>query len=147
MNQQRLGGIIFAIFSAAYLFFATDITVTNKGSFSARTFPYILGTMGLIVSLLLIVLPSSQKTIAFLVQLKWAAVFYMSLAMLAYAFLLPRIGFIIATILFLNVCFLIMHERKWRHMFYTSFSLTCIFWLLLTQILDIYLAPGSWWMG
>ncbi|BBM87624.1 tripartite tricarboxylate transporter TctB family protein [Candidatus Uabimicrobium amorphum] len=146
MNEQRVGGVIFFVFCALYLFFATDITVTSESTFSARTFPYILGVMGCIVSLLLIVLPSIQKTIA-LTQLKWSAVFAMCLAMLVYAFLLSRIGFIIATILFLNTCFIIMRERKWRHMFYTSFSLTCIFWLLLTQVLNIYLAPGSWWMG
>ncbi|WP_372370562.1 tripartite tricarboxylate transporter TctB family protein [Candidatus Uabimicrobium sp. HlEnr_7] len=147
MNQQQAGGVIFAIFSIAYLFFAKDINVSENSVFSARTFPYILGICGTVISFLLIMPSPSKKSISFLLKLKWTAVFSVSVAMLLYAFLLPRLGFIIATILFLNTAFVIMGEKKWRHMFYTSFSLTCVFWLLLTQMLDIYLSPGSWWMG
>lgn len=135
------------IFSTLYLLFATDIKIIDENSFSARTFPYILGSIGIIVSFLLVVLPSPKETLSSLLKIKWISVLYTCMVMLIYAFLLPRIGFIFATILFLNICFLIMGEKKWRRMFYTSFSLTCVFWVLLTQVLSVYLAPGSWWMG
>ena len=145
MNQQQGGGIIFAIFSLLYLLFAQDIETVNQANFNARTFPYILGTLGMIVSLLLIMTSSSQQSFFSLFKLKWTKVILLSVTMIGYAALLPRVGFLLATILFLNVCFLIMNENRWRVMFYASFSLTCGFWFILTQLLNIHLSSGSWW--
>jgi putative tricarboxylic transport membrane protein len=63
--------------------------------------------------------------------------------MIAYGLALEWLGFLVATTLFLLIGFWLLGERRPKIMLAVSVPFTLGFWLLLTQALDIYLAPGQ----
>ena len=67
------------------------------------------------------------------------------LLMVIYSALLDPLGFIVATLIFLISGFWVMGERRARIVLFASVPMVVFFWLLMTQLLDIYLAPGSIW--
>ena len=61
-----------------------------------------------------------------------------------YAFLLPWSGFVITTVVFLWLAFLVMGERMWSRMTIVAILLPVAFqWLM--SLLGIYLDPGELW--
>ena len=67
------------------------------------------------------------------------------LLMVIYSTLLEPLGFIVSTLLFLIAGFWVMGERRGRILLLSSVPMVVIFWLVMTQLLDIYLAAGTFW--
>ena len=63
-----------------------------------------------------------------------------------YAFLLPWSGFVITTVVFLWLAFLVMGERQWSRMTIVAILLPVAFQWLMSS-LGIYLDPGELWTG
>jgi putative tricarboxylic transport membrane protein len=64
-----------------------------------------------------------------------------------YGLSLDWIGFLLATILFLMGGFYILGERRWKILLSVSIGFVVVFWYSLTQLLEIYLAPGRLFAG
>lgn len=65
--------------------------------------------------------------------------------MTVYALSLEGLGFILATLLFLGCGFVIMGERRLKVLLLAAVPIVLLFWVLMTQVLGIYLAAGSLW--
>jgi len=78
-------------------------------------------------------------------RLHWHPVIRLCLVMLAYGYLMPSLGFILATTLFLVAGFLILGERRCSILLFLPLVFSLVFFLLMTEGLGLYLSPGSLW--
>jgi len=151
MTKNRIGSLFFLIFSATYFYYSFDIRIMQVGYIevmTARTFPYYLGVLGISVSILMLILSFVKFDVDDIFDFEKFKTFdfkkglYFVLAMLFYGYTIRTLGFIIATIIFLIIGFKILEERNLKIIIFTSFGVSIVFWLLLTQVLGVYMAQG-----
>ncbi len=65
--------------------------------------------------------------------------------MIFYGATLEPFGFIISTITFLILGYLILGERRVKTLILASVPVVIIFWAIMTQLLGIYLSSGDLW--
>ncbi len=151
MVKSRVGALFFLIFSAFYFYKSFDIHLLN-GTFydamTARTFPYYLGILGMLVSSLILIfsfIKTDEEDFFDMTKLRtydFKKGIYLVLSMIFYGYTIRSLGFVIATIIFLIAGFKILEEKSWKVILLTSFGVSIIFWLLLTKLLGIYIENG-----
>ncbi len=149
--------------------------VGTEQAFTARTLPFTLSIIGGGCSLLLILIacigilkkkqdaknstaiteePTSEHTIPEpnttdpteqKPTMHWKTLGLFLVLMTLYAFFFPLIGFILATTGFIFGGAFILGERRVLRTLGISLAIVMGFWLIISQLLDIYLAPGSVW--
>jgi putative tricarboxylic transport membrane protein len=67
---------------------------------------------------------------------------YFVLAMIFYGFTIRTLGFIISTIIFLLIGFILLKERNIKRILIISCSVSIGFYLLLNNVLGVYIDPG-----
>ncbi len=145
MCRDRVGGLIFLAACLTYGYQTTLIPLfpgDEYEAFTARTLPYMLTAAGIVLSLLLIVMAQPDEKSGAVLDFDWFLLGAFILLMTGYGFGLTWLGFILATSLFLLAGFWLLGERRKSILFGASFPFVTAFWLLLTQVLDIYLEPG-----
>lgn len=148
LSKTRVGGLAFLLLSLAYGYSATSIPLfpgEETEPFSARTLPYFLAALGCGLSLFLLLFGrdgdrADENAIA---GMDWPLAASLLVLMVAYGLALEWLGFLVATTLFLIIGFRLLGERRPKILLAVSVPFTVGFWLLLTQALDIYLAPGQ----
>ena len=143
--KDRIGGLIFLALSIGYGFSITLIPMYPGDEyevFTAKTLPTALAILGAILSLVLIV-SARNETKSELPSLDWTIALKLIALMVSYGVILEPLGFLIATSVFLFVGYWILGERRKLILFLCSVPLVIFFWYVLTQLLDIYLAPGA----
>lgn len=151
MNKDRIGALFFLVLSLFYglMTFKIPLNVMAKtASFTARTVPITLAVCGIIISLLILILPSpdadGRNTIIKTFRgFKWKRAGLLLVLMIFYGLIIKLAGFIISTILFLIVGFRILGEKRVKILLLASIPFVVVFWFLLNKILGIYLEPGS----
>ncbi len=151
MVKSRIGALFFMIFSAFYFYKSFDIHLL-KGNYyevmTAQTFPHYLGILGMLVSFLIFVfsfLKIDKDDFLDIEKLKkydFKKGIYLVLSMIFYGYTIRSLGFVISTIFFLILGFKILEEKSWKIILLTSFGISILFWLLLTQLLGIYVENG-----
>ncbi|NNG05755.1 MAG: tripartite tricarboxylate transporter TctB family protein [Inquilinus sp.] len=156
MTRDRIGALFFLAVSIAYGLMSLDIRVPPFASegFTARSLPLALSAAGTLIAFLMLVLPQKDgpgvepagRFLAGLGGFDWPRIAGLALNMLAYGFLLTRVGFLVSTILFLIVGYRLLGERRWHVLLLASVPVVVVFWAILTQLLDIFLgsALGRW---
>ncbi|MGY5450236.1 tripartite tricarboxylate transporter TctB family protein [Agarivorans sp. MS3-6] len=147
ISNQRIGGLIFLLFSLFYGYFSYDIPLFSGAEFepfTPRTLPQFLALSGITCSAILLITGGSDFRVS-VKHLVWQPVAKLLVAMFAYGLLVNWLGFVLATIIFLVVSFRVMGETKHKKAATVAVIFTVVFWALLTQILDIYLEPGQLW--
>ena len=165
MTRDRVGALFFLALSIAYGILAQDIRVLGFGAetqpFTPRTMPTALAFLGGTIAFLMLVLPprpsqrDADEAADAAGEIKvpggpfvgwgrfdWWRLAGLGVAMAFYASLLTRLGFVIATTLFLVAGYLILGERRVGVLVGASLPVVVVFWAIMTQLLDIYLAPG-----
>lgn len=150
MTKNVIGSIFFLAFSCFYFFNVFNIKEMPGAEWevmTASTFPFYLGITGIVVSLLLLFLSFLNKekdflSMAYLRSLDFKTVGYFVIIMIFYGFTIRPLGFIIATILFLAAGFIILQERNIKRVLIISVSVSVGFYLLLNNILGVYIDPG-----
>lgn len=145
INSSRVGGIVFLVLSCLYGYFANDIPLdffSEQEPFNARSMPRFIAACGILVSVLLIVTPSSVTDWRAIRALNWRPALLLLAMMSAYGFMMEPLGFGIATVAFLSAAFVVLGERKPRRILLVTVPLVLGFWLLMDQ-LGIYLGPGT----
>ena len=164
MTRDRIGALFFLALSIAYGILAQDIRVLGFGAetqpFTPRTMPTALAVIGGTIAFLMLVLPprppeSKADDAADAGQIEvpggpfagwgrfdWWRLAGLGVTMVVYASLLTMLGFIVATTLFLMAGYLILGERRIGMLIGASLPVVVVFWAIMTQLLDIYLAPG-----
>ncbi|OZG70707.1 hypothetical protein BTA51_24255 [Hahella sp. CCB-MM4] len=148
ISRDQIAGLVFLVFSLAYGYYATDIALLPGEEFepiNARSMPYVLSALGSVLSFFFVL--ASWRSAATLKplnlqQLAWKPVLALLVVMVIYGLILDWIGFVVSTALFLIAGFRIMGERRPKILFGVSIPFVGVSWFCLTQLLDIYLAPG-----
>ena len=110
--------------------------------------PYALSVAGIVLSLLIIVLPSFDKENAVTARqalsgLDWKRAAWLTGLLILYAMAMPWIGFTIASILFMSGGVMLLGERSLKRILLASIPLVVVLWFLLTKVLGMYIAPGE----
>ena len=151
MSKDKVGALFFLILSIVYGVLAFDIPLMFGGEdevFTARTLPFALSICGIVISLLILFLPSGSSdskakvTEAFR-GLNWKRVIQLAVLMILYGLTIRWLGFIISTSLFLICLYRLLGERRIQVLLVASVPLVVVFWFLMTKILGVYLAPGE----
>ena len=146
MTRERMGALFFLALSLGYGALALQIELfpgSEHQLFTARTLPLGLAVAGIVVSFLMLVLPSRPAESAPAVAgFNWAKVAGLCVLMLFYGATITRLGFVVSTSLFLIGGILLLGERRWHVALGLSLPVALAFWALLTQLLGIYLEPG-----
>jgi putative tricarboxylic transport membrane protein len=151
MNKDRVGALILLAFSIAYGLLAFKIPLTfiaQQETFNARTFPFALGIIGSILSILILVLPSGKSedrtpVKAVFQGLDWTRVGIIIGLMIVYGLTLRFLGFVISSIIFLGGGFYTLGERRLWMLFVGAVPLVLFIWFLMSKILGMYIAPGE----
>lgn len=151
MNSEKIGAFLCLLFSVAYGLGAFTIPLTFLSQdevINARTMPFALGIAGVVISLLIILLPtieaegrrSLKEAFA---GLDWQrAIWFLGITVI-YGLIMKWLGFIISSILFLNAGFYILGERSLKLMVLASVPLVIGLFFLMSFILGMYIAPGE----
>lgn len=139
------------LFSIAYGILATKIPLSflaQQEFFTSRTMPYALSVLGIILSFLILVLPTAdpdgRKSLKTVTKgMDWRRAIFLVILMIIYGLTMKWLGFIIASILFLNGGFFILGERRIKGMILASVPLVVALWFIMAALLGVYIAPGE----
>ena len=150
LNKDQVGALVFLLLSITYGYYSTQIDLLPGDEFEAfhaRSLPTTLAAIGSLLSIILLII-SSYKTADDSSSLNLRNLNFVLTAQLLglitlFALLLPWIGFLPGTILFLSGGYWLLGERRLRILMLASIPFASGIWFILTQLLDIYLAPGQ----
>jgi len=146
ITKDHIGGLVFLCLSAAYGFYIADIPMLPGDEyepFNAQTVPTMLAYMGGILSIALIL--TARRDRSEQLSLKgydFAIVIKLLALVVIFGLALEWVGFLVSTILFLIGGYWLLGERKWKTLLIASVPFAVFIWFALSQLLDIYLAPG-----
>ena len=112
--------------------------------FSPRTMPAALAVGGALLCLLRVVqcLQHPDEDAVALGGFDWTRATLLCVVMIGYGLLFEPLGFVLATTLFLVAGFVILGERRVVVLALLPLLFTLLFWLVMTRLLGMYLAPG-----
>lgn len=145
LSKERIGALFFLVISIFYGFYASEIKLypgDELEPITARTLPYVLSILGVAFSFVLLVTGKGKSSTIMTRGLDWQPVVILMSLTLIYGLALDWLGFFISTILFLIGGFRTLGEKRIKILLLVSIPFVFIFWFSLTQLLDIYLAPG-----
>lgn len=150
LSKERIGALFFLLLSVVYGYYGSEIQLFPGDEFepmTARTLPYVLAGLGIGLSLVLLLTAQADGQQAGPPAREWQPVLLLIGLTLLYGLTLDWLGFPVATIFFLIGGFWILGERRWKILLQVAIPFVLIFWLGLTQLLEIYLAPGRLFAG
>ena len=149
MSKNRLGALVILVFSVGYGYLALDLPSipSFEDAIDPSSLPIALSIVGVVISMLIFLIPAESPSI---VTTALSAIKPRNLCrvggllalMIAYGTAMNPLGFLISTVFFLVTGFWIMGERKPKTILIISIVTAFLFWLSLTQFLDIYLDSG-----
>ncbi|WP_136679924.1 tripartite tricarboxylate transporter TctB family protein [Neptunomonas sp. XY-337] len=151
MTKDHIGGLIFLLLSIAYGYYARQIPLLPGDEFEpfhAQSLPNALAIIGAALALVLLITASKQPDDRLqLSGYHFLLVAKLLLLTVAFALALNWIGFLLATLLFLIGGYWLLGERRIKVLLIASVPFAVAIWFILTQLLDIYLAPGRLFAG
>ena len=149
-RDHRIATAILFVAFAAYGLEALTIPLfpgQELEPFKPRTMPLALAVAGLLlcgIRVLQLSRGADAEAGMRLDGLHWMPVLRLCLAMLAYGYLMIPLGFVLATTLFLVAGFLVLGERRRSILLFLPLAFSVAFFIVMTQGLGLYLAPGTW---
>jgi putative tricarboxylic transport membrane protein len=151
IKSEKMGALFILALSMAYGFYAFKIPLiflSQGEALNARTMPYALSIAGIVLSLLILILPSFEERKAMTVKkalggLDWRRTAWFTGLMIVYSVSMPWIGFVIASIGFMAGGVMILGERNFKVILLASVPLVIGLWFILTKVLGMYIAPGE----
>ena len=143
LTRDRIGALLMLAFSAAYGALSFRIPLLpfqEAAAFTARTAPKALAVLGVALSLMLIVKPSSHARIE-AEGFHWGRGAILCGLMLVYAATVRPFGFVPATTLFLIGGFLTLGERRPLVLLIASIPVVVGFWAMMDRGLDVSVRP------
>ena len=112
--------------------------------FSPRTMPAALAIGGALLCLLRVVrcLRHPEAETVMLDGYDWARAGLLCAAMIGYGLLFEPLGFMLSTAVFLGAGFAVLGERRLPVLVLLPLAFSLLFWLIMTRVLSLYLAPG-----
>jgi len=154
LTRDRVGGLIFLALSLSYGYHAGQLEMLPGDEFepfTARTMPLALAAIGTLLSSLLFI-TAMMKPVSSDDQISVEG-FDLALTgkllglIVLFGLALHWIGFLLATVLFLLGGYWLLGERRPKVLLLASVPFAIGIWVILAQLLDIYLAPGQLFMS
>ena len=151
LSKERIGALFFLVLSITYGYYGGEIRLypgDELEPMNAQTLPYVLSIMGIGLSLFLLI--TGKATAGHKAEQQsneWLPVFLLIGLTVIYGLTLDWLGFLVSTTLFLICGFWILGEHRWSVLLKVAVPFVLVFWGLLTQVLEIYLAPGRLFVG
>ena len=150
MTKNAIGSLFFLAFSSFYFLNVFNIKKMPGNQFevmTAATFPYYIGLAGIVISLLIFLLSFKDEdkeyiSMAYLRSLDFRTTSYFVAAMLFYGFTIRSLGFILSTIIFLIIGFVLLKEKNIKMILLISIGVSVGFYILLNNVLGVYIDPG-----
>jgi hypothetical protein len=139
MHPQRLTALFFVALSAGYGLMALAIEALPglaTGGAGPATFPRLLALAGLAVALRLAATAPGETPDT---RGDWRRLGLLAAMTTGYAGLLPTVGFVAATTIFLGAATRLLGERRWPVNVGLGFAMALSAWLLLSVVLDVWL--------
>ena len=149
-RAQVIATLLLFVLMAAYGLQALSIPLfpgQELEPFKPRTMPLMLAATGLLLCAIRIFQLARGPAMAggkTLAGFNWGPPLLLCLAMLGYGFLMIPAGFVVSTALFLASGFAILGERRKAVLIVLPITFSVAFFLLMTGVLGLYLAPGRW---
>jgi len=151
MAREKVGALIILLFSVAYGLLARKIPLSflsQQEVFTARTMPYGLAIIGVLLSFFIIVLPTvdpeGKKSLSETTEgMDWSTAIQLVILMMVFGLIMKWLGFILSSVLFLMGGFWILGERRFRLMLFSALLLVAVLWFIMAFLLGVYLAPGE----
>lgn len=144
LNGRVLLGIVFLLLGAVCLYDSYTADIIFAGSaLGAMAYPRVLLYGWMILSLFYIIIPRKSFNAR---ELRVAAriLFKTMLNSLAFVILLPLIGFISSSFLFLCTFFYLLEDRNHRKIVIVSIVSTIVLWSIFEFVLNTPLPLGFW---
>lgn len=147
---QRTTAIVLFLLFAAYGIEALTIPLfpgQELEPFKPRTMPLALAAVGMLLAAIRIIQltrTAGPAAAAGIGHFQWRPAALLAVAMLGYGFLMIPLGFVLATTLFLAAGFAVLGERRRGVLLFLPLAFSLAFFLLMTEGLGLYLAPGAW---
>lgn len=142
---ERIGALALLAFSLAYLLGAFSIRLTpasDDSPLSARSLPFALGVLGMILSAVLVVKPPASADVEpGGAPLAWRRAGGLIALMALYAALIAPLGFVVTSALFLAGGFAVLGERRWLLLAVVAVVTAVVFWAAF-RLLDVNLDWG-----
>ncbi len=142
-SKDRIGGVLLLLFCIAYGLLSRNIKLLPfqmDVAFNARTMPEVLTVLGIGLSLAVIVFPGSAARPE-LGGYRWGQCALFLGLMSVYGLTIRPLGFIVSTSLFLMIGFALLGERRPHILLLVAVPLVVVFWVLMTQGLDVFIEP------
>ena len=148
LSKDRIGGVVFLCLSILYGYYVGEIPLLPGDEyepFNARSLPSTLSMIcgGLSIALLLMA-ERGEGSRLHLAGYHFLLVAKLLLLTVGFALALEYIGFLLSTVLFLLGGYWLLGERRVKVLLLASLPFAVGIWFILTQLLDVYLAPGLW---
>jgi putative tricarboxylic transport membrane protein len=151
MAREKVGALVMMLFSVAYGLMALKIPLSflaQNEFFTSRTMPYALSVLGIVLTLLILVLPTADPSGKRSLKeethgMDWKTAILLVVGMIVYGLVMKWIGFIVSSILFLLCGFYILGERRVKRMLLASIPLVILLWFVMSSLLGVYIAPGE----
>ncbi len=146
LTKDHIGGLVFLCLSVAYGYYAGQIQMLPGDEFepfNARTIPDALALLGGLLSVaMLITAKADPGRRLSLSGYDFVLVAQLLVLVVLFALALEWLGFLLATAFFLIAGYWLLGERRIRTLLLASVPFAVGIWFVLSQLLDIYLAPG-----
>jgi putative tricarboxylic transport membrane protein len=149
-NKGRVGAVLILIFSCVYLNLALQLVTDTMGGdnfFTSKTLPVSLAVLSIFCCIAKILLPATEEkhdSISEEIEgYAWKPTFWIVLITSIYTLSFNYLGFILATIMLLNVGFMVLGESNWKKSLLIAIAITMSLWLILTQIFALHLSAGN----
>ncbi len=146
LTKDHIGGIVFLCLSITYGYYARYIPLLPGDEyepFHAQTIPNALAIIGGILSMALLITANTQEKKLTLGAYEFALVGKLLALVVLFGLALEWLGFLLATTFFLVAGYWLLGERRPKILLQASVPFAVGLWFILTQLLDIYLAPGQ----
>ena len=143
ISKDRLGGLLLLAFCVTYAFLSQQIRLLpfqESSAFHARTMPEVLSVLGIGLSLIVIAFPGSRQPVSLKGYDLVKVALFLGL-MSVYGLTIRPLGFIISTSAFLMIGFWLLGERRPVYLVLVAVPLVVLFWLLMTEGLDVFIEP------
>lgn len=147
LTKDHIGGLVFLCLSIVYGYYARQIHLLPGDEFEpfhAQTIPNALAWFGGVLSLALLI--GAQRDAEHRLSLRgydFALVAKLLVLVVLFALALEWVGFLLATVFFLIGGYWLLGERRLKTLLLASIPFAAGIWFILSQLLDIYLAPGQ----
>lgn len=143
VHGERLGALLLLAFSLVYFLLAFSIKVPpgpDDSPFSARSFPFGLGGLGMILSFALLVKPPAGGEIG-VAGFAWGRALGLMALMGVFALTIDFLGFVVASALFLAAGFRVLGEKRLVVLAPVAAGTALGFWIMF-ELLDVKLDWG-----